>query len=186
MLVKQILFTRHSGAVKRCHTLLTTSENRVDAHSWGVAVLAHLLWPNASKELILACLFHDAAETLVGDVPHPTKKLIPLVGDNFDKVEEEALHEIGFDFPLSVEDYVRLKFCDMFDFLLYMLVERAQGNALVHDLCRRAFTLLRGLFDKLSSEDQDRLGHVMLSAAGWANLPENFSVSLTEAKEDII
>ena len=53
---------RAAGAVKRYHIVRTLRQQSVAEHSWNVALLVYMIYPQASPKLIKAALTHDVAE----------------------------------------------------------------------------------------------------------------------------
>ena len=62
-----------AGFTRRWHSNpdLCATSDAVAGHSGRVGVLAHLLFPDSSKSLIVAALLHDLGESGVGDVAAP-------------------------------------------------------------------------------------------------------------------
>lgn len=127
---------RRAMGVKRYHQEFTHVEDTVARHSAGVALIVHLIHPNASKELILATLSHDLGEIVTGDIPAPSKRAISAEAKAaLDKMEETALVEMGFPQAndLSKEDHLVLKLADYLEGLCFVTEEVRRGNrALIH------------------------------------------------------
>jgi len=87
-------------------------------HSGSMAALALDLWPDCSRDLLVACILHDAPEYVTGDMPWGAKQDMVLK-HAMDGLEREAAKANGWTFDLGedwtieqVEDYARLKFLD--------------------------------------------------------------------------
>lgn len=92
----------------------------VAAHSWTTSILAYLIAKQMAKEgkkidperTLKMAIFHDMAETIVGDVGTFVKG---MAGGAFYQVEEEGLKELVSDLPSNgeilelIEDYHKRK-----------------------------------------------------------------------------
>lgn len=126
-----IEFFRRAFLVRRYHQYFTQEVDTVGKHSAGVAVFVHLINPNASKELIMACLTHDMGEVILGDIPAPTKRALSSSAKmEIDRVEESALSSMGFHFvsALTEEEAKLMKVADCLDGLSFCIEERRRGN----------------------------------------------------------
>lgn len=108
-----------AGSVLRYHAEGVGIVQDVAAHTWRVAVILLHLWPDASRELVLAALYHDAAEGLVGDLPAPVKR-DPAIHEAISRLEREfeAFLGVPSEANLSPEDYARLKCADCLELCL--------------------------------------------------------------------
>ena len=79
---KTLDFILNGSEVKRFHTLTTHQLETVGHHSHGVACLTLMLNPDASRELIIAALFHDLAEQHTGDVDARTHGSCRAIGEH--------------------------------------------------------------------------------------------------------
>lgn len=104
-------------------------------HSFEVAVIAHALAEigrkrfgkqlNGEKAALLG-LFHDAAETLTGDMPTPVKYYNEEVRNAYKTVEQKAAESLISMLPVDFrEDYVPLLIADESDGELHILVKAA-------------------------------------------------------------
>ena len=98
---------------------LRRSGDCTDAHAARMARMALWLWPDASRELLAAIMFHDVAEGGpggTGDVPGPSKD-----GAYYEAILErqwEVDEERGFGRLMAAllwEDAARLRFLDRLD-----------------------------------------------------------------------
>ena len=62
-------FILAGSEVKRYHTVTTLVSETVGHHSHGVAMMCLMFDPMASRQLLMAALFHDLAEHQTGDIP---------------------------------------------------------------------------------------------------------------------
>ncbi len=106
--VDPLAIVLRGGAVSRYHSEGAHAQQTVSEHTWRVQVILLHLWPQASRDLILAALYHDAAEGVSGDIPAPFKRLVP----GFAPLEKEIEVALGIHVKLSPEDTARLKCAD--------------------------------------------------------------------------
>ena len=122
-----------AGRVQRCHTLELLKPETVAEHSWGVAALvATSFRREATKELLIAAIFHDIGEKNVGDVPATTKwRMSPECRKELELLESEYRQALlGYDplDELSEREKKILSYCDMLDFQFKMAREMSLGN----------------------------------------------------------
>ncbi len=152
---EKIIQARAGGAVERCHTVRHQGSYSVAAHSWGVAMLMHYLWPEDFGRLAIHCLSHDVAEAWVGDIPAPVKKFVP--GLSHKMADMEHWLEVTLGLPpsslLGQEDAMKLKVCDCLEFYLWCREQLALGNNFAHDPLEEItrYLLGMGLPDKAMS-----------------------------------
>lgn len=98
---------------------LRRSGDCTDAHSARMARMALWLWPDASRDLLAAIMFHDVAEGGpggTGDVPGPSKEgayLGAILERQWEVEEERGIARLIA--ALSGEDAHRLYFLDRLD-----------------------------------------------------------------------
>lgn len=108
--------------VMRWHACTSISLRRsgdcTDAHAARMARMALWLWPDASRELLAAIMFHDVAEGGpggTGDVPSRSKEgayASAILERQRDVDEERGIRRLV---ALSWEDTARLRFLDRLD-----------------------------------------------------------------------
>lgn len=118
MNIKNILA---SGGVVRFHQQVGVHKQQNSEHQWGVALIVQHISPKCSKELLLAALTHDAAESFTGDSPFPIKKECPELSDLLRKLEMEWEEENGICFHLTDEEKSILKLADCLEGMWYCL-----------------------------------------------------------------
>ena len=97
-----------------CHTV-----DPVSGHSARMGILALKLWPDASRDLLVACLTHDLGEYVTGDVAWPAKQDRELA-EALDRIEACSLADMGMLFDLNgPKDIKRLKYLDRLDAYLW-------------------------------------------------------------------
>lgn len=115
--------------VTRYHTVTTLVKETVGHHSHGVAMLALLLNPLASRQVLMAALFHDLAEHQTGDIPSPAKRQFGI-GDKVDELEQRLMRAAGIVMPeLSPEDARTVKLADLAQGALFCVREISLGNS---------------------------------------------------------
>jgi len=128
-LIERIGNVRRAAYIKRFHTVPTVGDSQtVGAHSWGVATLLNELWPHSTKGLLLATLYHDVAEILIGDIPATTKWAYPEFAEAVARVEAEAEKKLGLAIILNPEEKKRLKICDMLELVIFASEQIKLGN----------------------------------------------------------
>ena len=90
----------------------------VAAHSARVQAIILALWPDASRDLLIAALQHDAHEAIIGDMPGDAKAQFPALASAYDWAGAEVDREYGWAVDLPPVDRQRLKFADRLDALL--------------------------------------------------------------------
>jgi len=138
MNIKNIL---NSGGVVRFHQQVGVTKQQNSEHQWGVALIVQHLNPNCSKDLILAALTHDAAESYTGDSPFPVKKDHPELSAILRKLEMQWEKENNINFNLTDEEKVTLKLADSLEGMWYCLQRYKCGekNALTPFTAWRKF-----------------------------------------------
>jgi 5'-deoxynucleotidase YfbR-like HD superfamily hydrolase len=121
-------FILAGSEVVRYHTVTTLQRETVGHHSHGVACLALMLNPQASRAVLLAALFHDLAEHQTGDIPSPAKREYGI-GDQVDKLERRLMRDAGVYYPELTDAEARvLKLADIAHGALFCLREMSLGN----------------------------------------------------------
>jgi len=141
--MNRILAIREGGAVQRFHASPHLCHYDVAQHSWGMAAMLFVLNPDASRELIYACLFHDVAERWVGDMPAPMKWSNKIVQEEMHRTEERIERQLGINIQLTEIEQKWLKALDLLDLYIFCMHERAMGNTLLNkteELCLKMLT----------------------------------------------
>ena len=119
---------RAGGLVRRWHTIPTINDETVAHHSWGVATVLLELWPDCSRDLLIAALYHDVHEHVTGDIPKPAFWRSPELGTLVDCIKDEVNRELGILPSLTIEEQKQLAIADMFDLCWRCLEEIQLGN----------------------------------------------------------
>ena len=112
MNLKEVL---RAGSVIRYHSTMIDKKQRVDSHSWEVAIiLAHIYGPITS-DLMLYALTHDCSEQSTGDIPAPVKRDKPELKDIFDELEDEYMRDVlSISHPeFTLEEKLAVKYADI-------------------------------------------------------------------------
>lgn len=81
-----------------------------------------------SRNLLMAALFHDLVECIVGDIPRNAKVDYRVIGHAFGEVEKHLEAHHGLVVELTEEENSMLKQADIFDMLYYVTEEQILGN----------------------------------------------------------
>ena len=121
--------------IQRWALMRNTAPENVQEHSHQVAVLAHALavignrrfgkYYNAERAALLG-LYHDAPETLTGDMPTPVKYYSPHIREAYAQVEQRACEHLVSMLPEDLRaDFAPFFFKDETDEDLWKLVKAA-------------------------------------------------------------
>jgi 5'-deoxynucleotidase YfbR-like HD superfamily hydrolase len=133
-------FIMSGSEVNRYHTMFTIQRETVGHHSHGVACLVLALNPEASRELLIAALYHDLAEQYTGDIPSPAKRDYGI-GDQVSDLEERLVKAAGLHWPNLTEAEQRvLKLADLAHGALFCLREMSLGNDRMYEVYERFIT----------------------------------------------
>jgi 5'-deoxynucleotidase YfbR-like HD superfamily hydrolase len=154
--------------VRRYHTWPVIYDQTVGEHSWNVMRLHYEIFHNLPSHVAIYILYHDAGELKVGDPPYPIKRNNPALKQEMDRVEEEALRELGITLPdLTNYEKLRVKLCDALDCKEYAFEELAMGNTTFEVVIDRIDELVNGsLAQKLDDYDLLCL-NMYTSKRGW-------------------
>lgn len=126
-----------SGMVERCHTIPHVGSYNVAQHCYGVATLILSNHPKPSLDLVKAALWHDATETVIGDMPSSAKFLYPYLRSAIKHAEEEGLAVLGLETELKPEDKEWLYSCDTVEFYLWCRYQQKLGNHFLEHVLER-------------------------------------------------
>lgn len=163
----QLQFIQNGRVTRRFHGLRMLDYQRVDAHSYGVAVLALVLVRGHDvirrERLLRAALVHDLAEWKAGDIPAPTKRALgPEWRKQFNDYEDELLNIHGLTVDLDARDSRVLKIADAAEGCLHCIEERLMGNMAIGPIFRE--------FWKYVSEEQQLFNHPEYQEVGEEEL----------------
>ena len=130
-------FRLRGGYTQRYHGLRNLMVDYVGHHSYNVAQILRFIasdLPADRRALLLeAALDHDVAETIVGDMPAPTKRAIPGLRETFAVYEATIMAEHGLEIVeslLTPEEAKLLKAADSLDGMRFCTQELMMGNRL--------------------------------------------------------
>lgn len=140
----QISATRTGGRVVRYHTYPSHgAPQNVAQHSFGVAILIDILWPEASKAVLQAALKHDLAEQAFGDIPSHTKWADPELAKRFDDLEERWLRDKGLWNELNESEQRMLRLADLLELILWASEQLYRGDTFYQLVHQRGMTKLQ-------------------------------------------
>ena len=125
MNIRKIL---QSGNVVRFHNSIGMDKQKNSEHEWEVALILQHIYPQCSKELLLAALTHDAAEYYTGDIPFPVKQSSPELKCVLDKLERQWEEQNGVHFDLHPEEAYFLKLADTLSGMWYCIQQVKEGK----------------------------------------------------------
>jgi 5'-deoxynucleotidase len=139
----------------------------VAEHSYYVALLAGAFATKLQnrevyvdrQKVLEGALWHDAAEALTGDLPHPVTRTFPALGAAWAEVEEELLATLkslsgcwGLPESGSLEGLL-VKYADWAELVLYVYEEQLSGNRAINKPQAAILAALEGpLRDKFSAQ----------------------------------
>lgn len=131
--LKRMAAMYDAGRVKRLHGRATVAEHPISSHVYGTLVLAvelSALNDVRLEKVMLALLYHDAAELVTGDVPAPVKRENPLLAQTLQQLEQRWERKMGLRLPddLTQLEKQLVKACDTLDLAFNVLHERTMGN----------------------------------------------------------
>lgn len=112
-----------AGSVERYHSSKVPKQT-VGHHSWGVAIICLILWPD-NHNLLKMALLHDAHEKIIGDIPYKMKKRLSGIMDAESTIERQ--------WPYSVrgihnqEDLQKLACADMLELVSWTYEQLLAG-----------------------------------------------------------
>jgi 5'-deoxynucleotidase YfbR-like HD superfamily hydrolase len=128
--LERITAIRTGGEVERCHGIRHQGSYSNAAHTWGVLVLLHVLWPEDFPRLAAAVLYHDVPEAWVGDIPAPTKRYNQVVKMALELMEYDIFKMLGLPDAdaLPPPDLAKVKAADRLELYFWAKEQVAQGN----------------------------------------------------------
>tara|TARA_R110000822_G_scaffold84867_2_gene199009 strand:+ start:3526 stop:4041 length:516 start_codon:yes stop_codon:yes gene_type:complete len=126
--VEQIRAILNSGDVVRFHSCTGVDKQKNSEHQWGCALIVQFIYPECSKDLLLAALTHDAAECHTGDIPFSIKKDNTELSGLLRGIEIEWEKQHGIHFVLNVDEHVVLKIADTLEGMIFCISQVRNGN----------------------------------------------------------
>lgn len=118
-----------AGGIQRCHNRPQMHyRQRVDSHSWGVALMVWQIMEACEGFTLMAALVHDCGELKTGDVPAPVKREHPDIGVKLNAMEDQHLRAHDMMFELSPVEAAVVHAADKLEFVRWMKQESYMGN----------------------------------------------------------
>lgn len=161
---------REGGEVERCHTVPHIGEYKNGQHSWGVAMIVAILWPEHFSRLGLIALTHDVPERYVGDIPAQVLRANPLLRETVLGLEREVTQRLGipFEMDLTEEEYQIFKAADRLELYLWCLEQMRRGNMEVVGIINQ----LHEIWAKQPLPEPAKSLVDYTTFVGWERLPE--------------
>jgi len=153
-----------SGNVVRFHSSIGMDKQKNSEHEWEVALILQYIYPQCSKELLLAALTHDAAEYYTGDIPFPTKQASPELKSVLDKLERHWEEQNGVHFDLYPEETYFLKLADTLSGMWYCIQQVREGKVNAKRPFRKWREVLVKALNYWGDEQQTAKAEEMLEA----------------------
>jgi 5'-deoxynucleotidase YfbR-like HD superfamily hydrolase len=146
-LYAQLAFIEEGRRTRRYHAGLNMHEyQRIDAHSYGVAMLTRIIVPECTPErrsrLLIAALDHDLPECRTGDVPAPAKRRMGI-REQLQDEEAAIMASHGMTTHLNSADKRVLAIADSAEGCLHCIAERQLGNRNVEPIFITFWAYLR-------------------------------------------
>lgn len=148
-LYNRLSFMEVGRKTRRYHAGLDMHDyQRIDAHSFGVAMLTRILVPEATAErrarLLVAAMDHDLAEQVTGDMPAPAKRDMGI-RETMQEYEDKLTAPLGLSHSLNSADTRVLKLADAAEGALHCIAERRMGNQNIEAIFRTFWAYLKEL-----------------------------------------
>lgn len=130
---------RDAGGIARFHTEPKIPPQTVGQHSFNMAIMAHLLWPD-DWQLQHQCLVHDVGEQGPGDIPATAKWRWPRLAYQCGLAEREVRDGMGIGVHLTSIQHAKLKFLDRLELCWYCAELVVQGNRYAREIYNKVMT----------------------------------------------
>ena len=134
---ERLLLMRTAARVERCHTTTTIHRQTDGEHTFGVLAILLTICPEASADLIKACLFHDVPEAITGDIPSPIMHKYRELRAMMNQIEADILDQYELRIDISVMEQRILKYCDRMELWMFALEEIDTGNRRMYRVASR-------------------------------------------------
>ena len=158
----------HSGEVVRFHNHVGIDKQKNSSHQWGVALIIQHVYPQCSKELLLAAMTHDCAEYYIGDIPSPVKWDNPELKEMLSQIEKKWEESNGVDFDLNFEEKLVLKIGDTLEGMWYCVQQVRLGNINAKRPFRKWRKFLANFFTECNVGDNSTLKEVFKKSSELA------------------
>src|SRR4029077_15332745 len=133
---KQLKLMRSAARVRRMHVITTIHHQTVGEHTFGLLAILFCVEATPSMALIRACLYHDAAEAMTGDVPAPTKWAHSILREGIDAAEKSIMRDHDMHIPLTEREKKLMLYCDLMELAMYASEEVDTGNTTMASVLR--------------------------------------------------
>jgi len=136
----RLVNTLESGRVTRYHAAPMVSPQSLGSHQWGVLMIVlYITGGDASRDLILEAVMHDAAELYTGDVPFNAKRANPDLKSHLERLETAARYDHLLLEPqiLTLADTAILKLADTLEGFIWCCEE--ERGTLIKDRWSQSF-----------------------------------------------
>lgn len=141
---------RFAGAIKRYHTWPTLQAQTNADHCYHVLRIYSMIFGLPSPEVTGYIIWHDAGEIKTGDLPHPIKANNPALKEVADRLEAEAVKDMGGpSLELSDDLKVKVKMADCIEMLEFSMVELGLGNSWAQPISQNMSNAIQALIEKL-------------------------------------
>ena len=166
-MTKLVQRMREASRVERSHTMPHHGSYSVGQHSFDMLTLLISLYPDCSKELMVAVMFHDLAERWTGDIPQPAKLSDGEFGKRLAQVEARVSKRLGWTVQLDEQDRFWLVGLDVVEYHLWAKEQIAMGNQNAQTALARTVVWLQN--NRIPTELADFVDeHV------WTRTPDEF------------
>lgn len=170
--MEQLDFIINGGETRRYHTQPVLREDRVDSHSFRVAMLYSMMALDGNESTgglttpgLMAALVHDLAEHKTGDLPAPVKRAMPpgadgvSFRDTWGVMENKLLALAGLEWePMLTPPQARwLKLADAMDGALFCIRERMMGNRLIGAVYNNFWNYVREVAGPLRGDVEQQI-----------------------------
>lgn len=125
---QRLLEVRRGGIVSRYHTIRTSRTQTNADHSFHVAMICIVLFPDCRKELLIACLTHDLSEHITGDIPAHGKWDYPDLSKISEIIHYNWINRFEFYHQLTDDEKTQLQICDYLELMFFCDEEMRMGN----------------------------------------------------------
>lgn len=169
--IDRIKAAREAGQVNRAHVVPYIGSYNNAQHSYGVATLIYLLWPNKTH-LLPHALFHDVPERWTGDVPAQVLRTNPALRQMYVQMELciTRAAQFPFEHTLPPEDWWILKSADRIELWLWTYEQERMGNKEIMGIRAALEKVFEDTWNDMPVEAQNLIQHV--THRGWTRLPE--------------
>ena len=149
------------GSVRRYHQDGSVHPQSVSDHTWRALIILLHFWPEISRQVLLAMIYHDVAERYIGDIPATVKLNSPEISNTLNDMEVEFTQFLNLPMKrdLSPTDYHRLKCADYIELCITC---RVQSGRRARQIYERGVDLVSKHLLNLPKEEHGPISEFML------------------------